>query len=113
MNRFYELGVYPDWWKLPHWGSDAAWSAIAAAIEGHDSNCRGVLLLGLKAPEAELVAAFALARRHPVCKGFAVGRTIFGKPAGEWLAGRIKDQQAIQTMAAGYRRLIDAWESAA
>jgi 5-dehydro-2-deoxygluconokinase len=113
MNRFYELGVYPDWWKLLHPGSDAAWSSIAAAIEAHDPNCRGVLLLGLDAPEPELVAAFAMARRHPVCKGFAIGRTIFGKPAEDWLAGRIKDQQAIQTMATGYRRLIDAWESAA
>ena len=27
MARFYALGVYPDWWKLPHPGSDAAWVA--------------------------------------------------------------------------------------
>lgn len=113
MRRFYELGVHPDWWKLPHPGSDAAWERIAAAIEEHDPHCRGVLLLGLDAPEAELTAAFAMARRHPVCKGFAVGRTIFGKPAEDWLAGRIDDQQAIRAMAAAYRRLIEAWESAA
>ncbi len=113
VQRFYELGVHPDWWKLPHPGSDAAWARIAAAIAAHDAHCRGVLLLGLDAPEPELVAAFALARRHPVCKGFAVGRTIFGKPAESWLAGRINDQQAIQAMASGYRRLIDAWEAAA
>ena len=113
MRRFYELGVYPDWWKLPDPGSDAAWGDIAGVIEAHDPHCRGVLLLGLDAPEAELFAAFATARRHPVCKGFAVGRTIFGKPAEEWLAGRINDQQAIQAMASAYRRLIDAWEAAA
>jgi 5-dehydro-2-deoxygluconokinase len=111
--RFYELGVYPDWWKLPHPGSDAAWAAIAAAIATHDPHCRGVLLLGLDAPERELVAAFAMARRHAVCKGFAIGRTIFGPAAEDWLAGRINDQQAIRTMAAGYRRLIAAWEAAA
>ena len=70
--------------------------AIAGRDRGHDPHCRGVLLLGLDAPEAELVAAFAMARRHPVCKGFAVGRTIFGPPAEDWLAGRINDQQAIQ-----------------
>ena len=113
MTRFYALGVHPDWWKLPHPGSDAAWGQIAAVIDAHDPHCRGVLLLGLDAPEAELTAAFAMARRHPVCKGFAVGRTIFGKPAEDWLAGKINDQQAIQAMAAGYRRLIDAWEAAA
>ena len=109
--RFYELGVYPDWWKLPHPGNDAAWAAIAAAIATHDPHCRGVLLLGLDAPERELVAAFAMARRHAVCKGFAIGRTIFGPAAEDWLAGRINDQQAIRTMAAGYRRLIAAWEA--
>ena len=113
MARFYALGVHPDWWKLPHPGSDGAWSAIAEAIADHDPHCRGVLLLGLEAPEPELVAAFAMARRHPVCRGFAVGRTIFARPAEDWLAGKINDQQAIQAMAAGYRRLIDAWERAA
>ena len=87
MARFYALGVYPDWWKLPHPGSDAAWAAIADAIAAHDPHCRGVLLLGLDAPEAELMAAFAMARRHPVCKGFAVGRTIFGA-AGRGLVRR-------------------------
>mgnify|MGYP001417925045 CR=1 FL=1 len=112
MRRFYALGVHPDWWKLPHPGSDAAWSEIGAAIADHDPHCRGVLLLGLEAPEPELMAAFALARRHPVCKGFAVGRTIFAGPAEAWLAGRINDQQAVQAMAAAYRRLIEAWEEA-
>ena len=113
ITRFYELGVHPDWWKLPHPGSDAAWTGISGAIARHDPHCRGVLLLGLDAPESELVAAFAVARRHPVCKGFAIGRTIFGGPAEDWLARRINDQQAIQAMATAYRRLIDAWESAA
>ena len=113
MARFYALGVYPDWWKLPHPGSDSAWVRIAGEIAANDPHCRGVLLLGLEAPEAELLAAFAMARRHPVCKGFAVGRTIFAQPAEDWLAGRINDQQAIQAMAAGYRRLIDGWERAA
>ena len=113
MARFYALGVYPDWWKLPHPGSDSAWAAIADEIAAHDPHCRGVLLLGLEAPEAELMAAFAMARRHPVCKGFAVGRTIFAQPAEDWFSGRIDDQQAIQAMAAGYRRLINGWERAA
>lgn len=112
LARFYALDVYPDWWKLPHPGSEAAWRAIDAAIQAHDPHCRGVLLLGLDAPEAELEAAFALAARQPVCKGFAVGRTIFAKPAEAWLKGEIKDQQAVETMAAGYRRLIEAWERA-
>lgn len=112
IDRFYALGVYPDWWKLPDPASDAAWTAVAEAIARHDPHCRGVLLLGLDAPEAELEAAFARAARQPICKGFAIGRTIFAKAAEEWLKGSIRDQQAVEMMARAYRRMVEAWERA-
>ncbi len=111
MARFYALGVHPDWWKLPDPGSDAGWEAIAATIARHDPHCRGVLLLGLDTSEAELEAAFVLARRQPICKGFAVGRTIFGAAAEAWFAGRIDDGEAVAMMATTYRRLIATWEA--
>ncbi len=112
IRQLYEAGLYPDWWKLPDPGSDAAWTAIAEATEAHHPHCRGVLLLGLDAPEAELEAAFARAAAHPICKGFAVGRSIFGGPAEDWLGGRIDDKQAIARMADSYSRLIAAWDKA-
>lgn len=113
MRRFYALGVFPDWWKLPDPGSEAAWHEVTAAIASHDPHCRGVLLLGLDAPEQELAAAMARAVRAPVCKGFAIGRTIFGRPAEAWLQGEIDDATAVGLMAAAYRRMIAAWESEA
>jgi 5-dehydro-2-deoxygluconokinase len=112
LDRFYGLGVFPDWWKLPDPASQAAWDAIAATIERHDPYCRGVLLLGLDAPQAELEASFALAARQPVCKGFAVGRTIFGAPARAWMAGKVDDATTVARMAASYASLIKAWERA-
>ena len=110
LDRFYALGVFPDWWKLPDPASQAAWDAIASTIERHDPYCRGVLLLGLDAPQAELEASFALAARQPVCKGFAVGRTIFGAPARAWMRGEIDDDTAVARMAESYAGLIQAWE---
>jgi 5-dehydro-2-deoxygluconokinase len=112
LDRFYALGVFPDWWKLPDPASQAAWDAIAETIERHDPYCRGVLLLGLDAPEAGLEASFDLAARQPVCKGFAVGRTIFGAPARAWMRGSIDDDEAVRRMAAIYASLIQAWERA-
>jgi 5-dehydro-2-deoxygluconokinase len=111
LERFYELGIFPDWWKLPEPQSQAAWDAIAAAIARHDPYCRGVLLLGLDAPPEALEASFALAARQPVCKGFAVGRTIFGRPAEAWMTREIDDAEAVRRMAASYARLISAWEA--
>jgi 5-dehydro-2-deoxygluconokinase len=110
LDRFYELGVFPDWWKLPDPGSQKAWDAIAATIERHDPYCRGVLLLGLDAAQTELETSFALAARQPVCKGFAVGRTIFGAPARAWMQGEIDDETATARMARAYSSLIEAWE---
>ncbi|HEX2528855.1 MAG TPA: 5-dehydro-2-deoxygluconokinase [Geminicoccus sp.] len=110
IQRFYGLGVFPDWWKLPDPATDAAWQRIDQVIQDYDPFCRGVLLLGLDATEADLEAAFARAANVAVCKGFAIGRTIFGNPARAWFAGEIDDGRAIQQMASAYQRMIDAWE---
>jgi 5-dehydro-2-deoxygluconokinase len=111
LDRFYEIGVFPDWWKLADPGGEAVWTAIAEVIERHDPHCRGVLLLGLDAPQAEIEASFALAARRPICRGFAIGRTIFGQPARAWMAGEIDDEEAVRRMAASYADLISAWEA--
>jgi 5-dehydro-2-deoxygluconokinase len=111
LERFYALGIFPDWWKLPDPQSQAAWDLVAATIARHDPHCRGVLLLGLDAPLETVERSFALAARQPVCKGFAVGRTIFGEPACAWMQGEINDDEAVRRMAATYARLITAWEA--
>lgn len=110
LARFYELGVHPDWWKLPSPASQGAWNRIAGVIDQHDPLCRGVLILGLDAPEEELKAGLALAARQPVCKGFAVGRTLFGTAAEAWLAGSIDDAAAVAAMEGAYGRLIAFWQ---
>ena len=111
IERLYEIGIKPDWWKLEGQASEAAWDNIARAIETGDPLCRGVLLLGLEAPEKDLAQAFALAHNCRVVKGFAVGRTIFAEPAVEWFAGRIDDREAIDRMAAAFARLGDLWRA--
>ena len=91
VERLYGLGLKPDWWKLESQPSAAAWQAIADVITKNDPLCRGIMLLGLDAPEEQLVQGFKLAAACPAVKGFAVGRTIFAEPAREWLGGRIDD----------------------
>src|SRR6185295_10792772 len=91
LEQIYAAGVRPDWWKLPPPESAHEWMLIEAAIARHDPHCRGVLLLGLEASEAALAASFATAAPHRLCKGFAVGRSIFGEAAAAWFAGSIGD----------------------
>jgi 5-dehydro-2-deoxygluconokinase len=112
LTQLYEGGVFPDWWKLPPASDLAAWSAVAAVIARHDRHCRGVLVLGLEADEAALEASFAVAAQLPVCKGFAVGRTIFGAAARDWFARRCGDDAVVTQVAQRYARLIELWDRA-
>ncbi len=109
IRRLYAIGIKPDWWKLEPASDPAAWADVEAAIVENDPFCRGVLVLGLSAPEAELMASFAAAAPYPVVKGFAVGRTIFYDVAREWFAGRFDDAAAIREMATRFVSLAQAW----
>ncbi|MEX2649610.1 MAG: 5-dehydro-2-deoxygluconokinase [Alphaproteobacteria bacterium] len=109
LTRLYAAGVRPDWWKLPPPRDIAAWRAIAAVIEANDPTCRGVLMLGLEAPESELGLAFRAAAGQPYSRGFAIGRSLFAAPAEAWFAGRIDDATATATIAENYRRLVALW----
>ncbi len=112
IQRFYDLGVFPDWWKLEPFATAGAWQNACTAITRNDPHVRGVVVLGLDAPEAELADALALAAAQPLVKGFAVGRTIFAEAARGWLAGTLDDAGAVALMAANYARLCAIWEDA-
>lgn len=112
IERFYQIGVYPDWWKLEPMKTEAAWKAASDAITAHDPYVRGIVVLGLGAGEAELAASFAEAARQPLVKGFAVGRTIFAEAARKWMAGAMADEAAIAEMAGNFARLCKTWDKA-
>lgn len=112
IQTFYDAGVYPDWWKLEPFKTDTAWDNAVNAIERNDPRTRGIVVLGLDAPEEELAASFALAAKQPLVRGFAVGRTIFGNAARAWLAGNMTDGDAVTEMAEKYTRLCNIWDKA-
>jgi 5-dehydro-2-deoxygluconokinase len=109
IRRLYAIGIRPDWWKLEPVSDPAAWREISAAVNENDPLCRGVVLLGLSAPEAELLASFEVAAPFPIIKGFAVGRTIFYDVAREWLSNRMDDDAAVEALAGKFKVLVDAW----
>ncbi|WP_374384123.1 5-dehydro-2-deoxygluconokinase [Dongia sp.] len=112
IRRYYEVGLKPDWWKLAAPDDTTGWAAITDAVTSHDADCRGVLLLGLDAPEPDLVRTLTAAAAQPICKGFAIGRSVFSQPAESWLQNRLSDAEFVAEVAARYRRLIDVWRGA-
>jgi 5-dehydro-2-deoxygluconokinase len=112
IQQFYDAGIYPDWWKLEPFTTEAAWAGVAAAINRNDAHTRGIVVLGLDAPQDALAESFALAARQPLVKGFAVGRTIFADAARAWLAGDMSAAQALDQMADRFGQLCAVWDSA-
>jgi len=112
MQDIYDLGIKPDWWKLEPQADPSAWDEIGKTIDRNDPLCRGIVLLGLEAPEEELAKGFkaVAAKRH--VKGFAVGRTIFNDAARAWLSGTIDDASAITMMAEKFANLVRIWDDA-
>ncbi len=112
IQRFYDLGIYPDWWKLEPLASPTAWEKTCATIEANDPHVRGIVLLGLEASQEALAQSFAAAARFPLIKGFAVGRTIFGEAARRYLSGDLEAEAAVSMMAERYGRLCALWDAA-
>ena len=112
MTELYALGIKPDWWKLEPQASPKAWDEISKVIDVEDPFCRGIVLLGLEAPEHELAKGFKAVVGKKYVKGFAVGRTIFNEAAQEWLRGTISDDTAVTMMAEKFGKLVKIWNEA-
>ena len=108
LRRLYHLGIRPAWWKLESQSAEA-WREIGSVIAANDPLCHGVVLLGLDASEDQIAQSFEVAAQHRVCRGFAIGRTIFGQAARDWFADTIDDETAIASVAAGYARMVELW----
>ncbi|MGQ0664025.1 MAG: bifunctional 5-dehydro-2-deoxygluconokinase/5-dehydro-2-deoxyphosphogluconate aldolase [Pseudomonadota bacterium] len=111
IERFYELGIQPEWWKLPPPAD--GWGRVGDVVRAHDPHCRGILILGAEAGEGDLARAFTAARGEDLVRGFAVGRAIFWKPAEDWFAGEADDRAATAAIARNYARVIALWRTRA
>jgi 5-dehydro-2-deoxygluconokinase len=107
IERFYNLGWRPEWWKLAPMAA-ASWQRLARLVARHDPQCRGVVILGLNQPLETLVDGFSQAA-HPLVKGFMVGRTLWAGPSLRWLSEQIDDAVFVEEVARNFTVLVDAW----
>jgi 5-dehydro-2-deoxygluconokinase len=109
IQRFYNLGVKPEWWKLAPM-SAPGWSRLAGLLAERDPYCRGAVILGLNQPLAALTASFAQAT-NPVVKGFMVGRSLWAEPSMRWFGNQIDDDTLVREVADNFALLVDAWRT--
>ena len=111
IQRLYDAGIYPDWWKLEPLKTTQAWRNCVDAINRNDPHTRGIVVLGLDQPFDALAATYTLAAQFDLVRGFAVGRTIFAETARQWMTGGIDDAGAVQQMTSRYAALCAVWDN--
>ncbi len=111
LERFYEIGVRPGWWKIPPNPDPAVWARIGDVVREHDPYCAGLLVLGQAMEEERLAESFAAAASEPLCRGFAIGRSIYGEPGRRWLAGEVDDEELVSSVAERYGRMNALWQN--
>jgi 5-dehydro-2-deoxygluconokinase len=107
IQRFYNIGIKPEWWKLAPM-QQSGWGALKAMIDEQDPYCRGAVILGLNQPLEFLAKSFSEAC-NPVVKGFMVGRSVWADASLQWFKGAITDVELQKTVKANFAFLVNAW----
>ena len=110
LEMLYDIGVRPDWWKLPPNKEPGVWKRIGDVVRERDPYCAGILVLGQALEERDLARFFAAAASEPRCNGFAIGRSIYSVQARRWLAGESDDEGLMSSVAERYARMVALWQ---
>jgi len=111
VQRLYNLGLRPEWWKLAPMQA-TGWQALEQLVRARDPQCRGAVILGLNQPIAALAQSFRQATSG-IVRGFMVGRSVWSEPAQQWLSNRIDDSALVDGVAANFQALVQAWRDRA
>lgn len=108
VRRFYNLGIMPEWWKLPPMTNEG-WHQLESIIAQYDRHCRGAVILGLNKPLEHLAGTFRATTS--IVQGFMVGRSLWATPALKWLKGEIDDTALIDEVSQNFTFLVSAWRN--
>jgi myo-inositol catabolism protein IolC len=99
-------GVYPTIWKLEGYETTAGARLVLDAVKaapGPPSEC---VVLGRNAPQSQLDHWLDVAAPLQGYAGFAIGRSIWNEPLGDYLAGREDEASTRARIAARYQHFI-------
>jgi 5-dehydro-2-deoxygluconokinase len=82
LERFYELGICPDWWKLPDPGSEAAWQRVEAVIARRRPSSRRASLAPRASRSARASRSGGRSSASPPAPGSRARSTIRPRPSG-------------------------------
>lgn len=112
MSRFYECGIYPDWWQIHAPRDQRSWDSIHHTLEKNDPYCQGVLVYAPLASLEQLSPIFQLASEQKYCRGFIAGRGILHQPLEQWFTHKITDESFIHLVTTQFQQAMLLWACA-
>lgn len=111
MQRFYDLGVYPDWWQFAFPRDQRSWDSIHRVIEDNDPDCLGVFIQLPTTTLDQLNIILEQASKQPLCKGIVMGKGLIQPVLEQWLSQKIADHILIEQVKPLIQQIVTLWES--
>ncbi len=105
-------GVEPDVWKIEGLDAREDCQKVAELVRSEGRDGVVCVVLGRGADDAAVEHWLKQGAGVPGYIGFAIGRTIWGGPLGEFGEGAIDRGEAARRVAENYLRFIDVYRSA-
>lgn len=109
MQRFYELGIYPDYWQMAIPRDQRSWENIYSVIQESAPFCQGLFINAAAAPVPQLPTLIEIAGKEKICQGLVVGRTLFQQTVEQWFAKKIDDTMFVQILSDTFRETANLW----
>lgn len=109
MQRFYELGIYPDYWQMSLPRDQRSWENIYTTIQDCAPFCQGIFVNVASASYDQLPTLIEIAGKEKLCQGLVVGRGLFQNTVEQWFAKKIDDAMLVEILGDTLRQMATLW----
>ncbi|MCS5710118.1 PfkB family carbohydrate kinase [Candidatus Berkiella aquae] len=109
LQRFYELGIYPDYWQVSMPRDQRSWENIHNVIQDNAPFCQGIIVNAAFASLEQLPTLIDICGKEKICQGLVVGRGLFQHCVEQWFAKKIDDQMLVHLISDALRQTANLW----
>ncbi|MGE3318913.1 MAG: PfkB family carbohydrate kinase [Candidatus Berkiella sp.] len=109
MQRFYELGIYPDYWQMSLPRDQRTWENIYTTIQDGAPFCQGIFINAISASLDQLPTLIEIAGKEKLCLGLVTGRALFQNTVEQWFAKKIDDPMLVESLSDNLRNMAALW----
>lgn len=109
MQRFFELGIYPDYWQMSLPRDQRTWENIYTTLQDGAPFCQGIFINAVSASTEQLPTLIEIAGKEKLCRGLVVGRGLFQSTVEQWFAKKIDDAMLVQILCDHLRQMTTLW----